>query len=699
MIVTPLLGLGAPAAPMPAVRTVTYHGLTVRIPRSWPVYRLDRAPGTCVRFDRHALYLGTPGPRQACPAGLVGRTEAILLEPLKGTGAPERDASVVPTAASTSFPVPSDEVNVTATWGRERWLIDRALGRTTLPAAPARHPEITGGGYRQAAGAQSSAPSYYTGRGFDACSAPSSQTMSAWSSSYHAIGIYIGGVNAACSQTNLTPDWVSQQIAAGWHLVPTYVGLQAPSNGCGCASMTPSQAAAQGSAAASDAVSQMQALGLPAGNPIYFDMEGYSRTSNNTSAVLNFLAAWTSQLHADGYASGVYSSVSSGIADLASQWGTSYPEPDDVWFADWNGQQTTSSSSIPASDWSSHQRLHQYQGGHNETHGGVTINIDSDYLDGAAAGSVAAPAQVPPPTMSISPQVDGTTALRMSWPGGSGLSAWQVLGGSTSSGLVALAKVAANGGANTQLTFRGTERYFQAQALGSGGQVLASSSAGSTPTHVMTFGRSAFVSLANGTAGLPAGCYTGSTCHLATTITAGRTTLAHTGAEAVGANGAGLLFFKLDGTGLRMLQRARGSTLAVRVTVRDGSGASATSALNLVGFATSGRPPRRASSAAGSLRVVGLTAFISPGGVGGALTDCLSPAPCSVTARLSVAGSTVAQTGHELIGANELVYVSFKLTPRGMTLLQHTPGNQLGARVTVTQGTSSAGAAIALTRF
>src|SRR5205823_11660912 len=86
--------------------------------------------------------------------------------------------------------------------------------------------------------------SYFTGLGFDACSAPSTTTMSAWSASpYRAIGVYIGGVNRGCSQPNLTSTWVSTEIAAGWGLIPIYVGLQAPSNGCGCAAISSTQAA------------------------------------------------------------------------------------------------------------------------------------------------------------------------------------------------------------------------------------------------------------------------------------------------------------------------------------------------------------------------------------------------------------------------------------------------------------------------
>jgi len=233
----------------------------------------------------------------------------------------------------------------------------------------------------------------YTGLGFDACSTPSASAMSAWSASpFRAVGIYIGGANEACSQPNLNATWVQQESAAGWVLLPIYVGLQAPKNGCGCASIVPAQAPAEGTAAADDAINQAEAVGISPGNPIYYDMESYSRNNTNTPAVLAFLSAWTTELHAHGYTSGVYSSATTGITDLVSQVGTAYVEPDEIWNAEWNGQQTTTSNYLPSADWPNHQRLHQYQGGHNATYGGVTINIDSDYVDaGGASGSVLFP--------------------------------------------------------------------------------------------------------------------------------------------------------------------------------------------------------------------------------------------------------------------------------------------------------------------
>src|SRR5205085_3356253 len=93
----------------------------------------------------------------------------------------------------------------------------------------------------------------------------------------------------------------------------------------------------------------------------------------------------TNQLHASGYKSGVYSSADSGIRDLTARYGTGYVEPDDIWVARWNEARDTNEPNLPAADWAAHQRIHQYDGGHNETHSGVTINIDGDYLDGSTA--------------------------------------------------------------------------------------------------------------------------------------------------------------------------------------------------------------------------------------------------------------------------------------------------------------------------
>jgi hypothetical protein len=301
-----------------------------------------------------------------------------------------------------------------ATWGTQTSTITRALDlRSIDQIRPIAGPPVRSHGPLARAAATPHA--VFTGLGFDACATPSSSAMSAWgASAYRAVGVYVGGANMACSQPNLTNGWVAAETSAGWHLIPLYVGLQAPSNSCGCQGIAPSQASSEGTAAANDAVTQAGAVGIGTGNPIYFDMENYSRTATNSSAVLTFLSAWTTQLHSLGYASGVYSNPGSGISDLAARTGTGYAEPDDIWFANWNGQQTTSDPGIPSTAWTSHQRVHQYSGGHNETYGGVTINIDGDYLDGATVGSgnvsVAAPA-AGAPSNSSAPSIQGAAKV------------------------------------------------------------------------------------------------------------------------------------------------------------------------------------------------------------------------------------------------------------------------------------------------
>jgi hypothetical protein len=252
-----------------------------------------------------------------------------------------------------------------------RLLLTSALFTTALGAAVAAPAGATG------------AAATFTGGGFDSCSLPSTTQLTDWSSSpYRAFNVYIGGVNAACPH-HPGATWTKNVTALGWALIPTFVGRQAPVNNCGCTSIVPADASAEGAGAANQAVKELVAMGIGAGNVVYYDMEGYTVGSTNTPAVLKFLAAWTKKLHALGYLSGVYSGAKTGISDLVSKYGTSYLEPDDIWIADWNGAKTVSDPHVPAGDWSDHQRLHQYSGDHDETYGGVTFQIDGDWCDGA----------------------------------------------------------------------------------------------------------------------------------------------------------------------------------------------------------------------------------------------------------------------------------------------------------------------------
>ena len=372
--------------PVPVTRTVSYLGYKFQVPGSWQVVNLAAHPTTCVRFDQHALYLGTPGANQDCPATLVGHTEALLVQPEATTAAAR---GTVDQAVDQQYLAVGARVEVTGTYSKDKQLVRSILAKAGLPTNAPRQPKPAGSTSSHARSlvtsmAVGAGTANYTGQGFDACAAPSASTMSTWMSDspYNAVGIYIGGGDRACTQPNLTASWVTQQAAAGWHFMPLYVGLQASEI---------SSPTTDGTAAADDAVAQAQSLGFGAGTPLYYDIEAYS--SGYQSNVLGFLDAWTRELHAKGYNSGVYSSASTGISDLVNSIGTGFTEPDVIFDANWNGVASTADSSyVPATDWSLHQRVHQYAGNVNATYGGDTIGIDQDYLDVSLKTGVAASA-------------------------------------------------------------------------------------------------------------------------------------------------------------------------------------------------------------------------------------------------------------------------------------------------------------------
>ncbi len=244
-------------------------------------------------------------------------------------------------------------------------------------------------------------PGSFTGYAFDACQAPSQKAMDVWreKSPYWGVGIYTSGVNRYCAdQKNLSSAWVSEQGAKGWRLLPLHVGLQAS-----CATVTRwkkidgdptnnyAAARAQGRAEAQEAVSAARGYGIGAQSTLWYDLEHFdvSRTHCRESA-LSLVSAWTRRLHGLGYRSGFYSSGSSGIRmlDEARQDPANrYTLPDQLWIGDWNGREDTRSAYLSDDGWVQ-ARVHQYRGGHDETYGGVTINIDSNFMD-VGRGSLA----------------------------------------------------------------------------------------------------------------------------------------------------------------------------------------------------------------------------------------------------------------------------------------------------------------------
>jgi Domain of unknown function (DUF1906)/Putative peptidoglycan binding domain len=244
-------------------------------------------------------------------------------------------------------------------------------------------------------------PGNFTGYGFDQCLAPTQGAMDAWlkNSPFLAVGIYISGDSRACkSQPNLTRTWVSTQLRNGWRLLPITLGPQASCNDRfprygNDETINPrpgadrkyGKARAQGRAEAVKAVSAAKALGISPGSTLWYDLEGFDSTRTQCrESALGFLSGWTFKLHELNYVSGVYSSVGSGIKildDVRVNRPDAFSLPDMIWLARWDGAANTSSSYIRNDGWRPGGRVKQYQGGHNETWGGVTINIDRNFLD------------------------------------------------------------------------------------------------------------------------------------------------------------------------------------------------------------------------------------------------------------------------------------------------------------------------------
>ncbi len=245
------------------------------------------------------------------------------------------------------------------------------------------------------------APGDFTGLGFDQCLAPEQWKMDRWleTSPFLAVGIYVSGDSRGCrSQPNLTRKWVRIQQRKGWRLLPITLGPQAS-----CQPSFPRYgddeaidprpgrrggyraARRMGRAEARSSAADAAGLGIAKGSTLWYDLEAY--TSSDTDcreSALSFLSGWTAQLHTLGWVSGVYSSAGSGIKDLDDarvSRPSAFAQPDQIWVARWDGVANTSTSYLREDGWRPGGRVKQFQGGHDETWGGVTINIDRDYLD------------------------------------------------------------------------------------------------------------------------------------------------------------------------------------------------------------------------------------------------------------------------------------------------------------------------------
>ena len=290
-------------------------------------------------------------------------------------------ALVVPTYAS-SPAVADDEADVTSVTSARKLASQRQIALAT--------------------------PGDFTGYGFDQCLAPTQAAMDRWwkKSPFSAVGIYISGDSRACrSQPNLSPTWVAAQVARGWRLLPIALGPQAS-----CQPRFPrykddfrispkpaggyAVAAAQGAAEADKNAADATAYGIGPGSTIWYDLEGFNLGDTHCrESALVFTSSWVTRIKALGYVAGFYSSASSGIKmldDARRLRPGQFALPDRIWIARWDGVANTSTTYIPEDGWRPGGRMKQYRGGHNETWGGVTINIDSNFID-LGAGSVPRP--------------------------------------------------------------------------------------------------------------------------------------------------------------------------------------------------------------------------------------------------------------------------------------------------------------------
>src|ERR1700722_15100799 len=223
------------------------------------------------------------------------------------------------------------------------------------------------------------------GEGLDSCTAPSVSQMSAfWSNTpYSAWGVYIGGEDRACSQPNLTASWVSSVTAQGWHLLPLWVGPQNPCvPGYDHFSTNTSTAYSQGVQQALDSYSALTSLGIGSNSPVIYDLEtGGASTTTCIDATKSFIHGWVNQV-AGGAAqwAGGSTPPCGGFMDAFASLS---PPPDFIDGADWDGNPSTGTlSCVSSGHWTEHQRHKQYEGGHNETYNGVTLNVDSTCSNG-----------------------------------------------------------------------------------------------------------------------------------------------------------------------------------------------------------------------------------------------------------------------------------------------------------------------------
>ncbi|MFD8148077.1 DUF1906 domain-containing protein [Streptomyces sp. NPDC059708] len=424
----------APARAADGGRAVDYRGLHLTLPAGWRVVDLDRDPGACPRLDLPTLYLGHAGAQARCTGrrAVPTRADTLHLEPL-ADAPPRADVPTLAVGGGAALPAAEGDsgevryalrgpgVMATLSYGAApeavRTLLAHALDTAGQPPAGPGEAAVadaadTVTALTAAAGAPlpARAQDAFDGDGFDACTAPSQRAMDTWraDSPFGAVGVYIGGRARACAQPRLTADWVRRQLTAGWHLMPVWVGPQPWNSSTTGLSTDPTEASGEGREAAEGAAGAARALGLPPGTPLYADLENYSDRATWDAPVVAYVTAWTGRLHELGYHAAAYVSASSGAKALAARYARAPAAmPDVLWVARWNGADSVTDADMGltpgAGQWPGARRAHQYQGDHDASYGGVTINIDRSRVDVDPAALTPLPARANAPGTARKP--------------------------------------------------------------------------------------------------------------------------------------------------------------------------------------------------------------------------------------------------------------------------------------------------------
>lgn len=303
-----------------------------------------------------------------------------------------------------------------------------------------------------------------------------------------------------------------------------------------------------------------------------------------------------------------------------------------------------------------------------------------------------------PPAMANSPGRVGDVTVWASWNGATTVGGWRVLGGPASNSLHVLDANTNSQGFETRVVLHSEPRFFAVQALGTKGKVIATSGAHLDKNHLAIFNPNTYVNMSNGYAGIPVGCFTGSDCSISLRIRLKGAIVGQSNPVHVTGGTGAVLYVQLSSAARSALSQSSSHHILVEVTARATSGISTTTYLTAYPYSTSGSGPTPNVSQSPSVRVANTTVFVSSSGAGAILAGCYAVVPCGLTATLSAGNTVIATSSPQHLGVAELGDIYFQLNSAGKAMLASASGNQLAAKIKLSDGSASASGQIVLVR-